>query len=165
MSLDALSHPDHTEPPAECIPATQLTTEDSHATDEPYKRLSNAQRGKILRLSAEGLTQSVIAAQIGTTQATVSRTLSAFADNTGLAKLRAKAASLEVVDASITQAKAGRAAHTKLMLQVAELIGQDASAESRVTVMIGMPGVTNPPTPLLEGEQVQDAESLSHDTE
>lgn len=104
-----------------------------------YTRLSYADIALVLKLSADGKTQTFIAHQIGCSQPTVSKVLHDFSDTTHIARQRANNLSLKAVqkleasmDAAVQQGKAGP---MDSLLRISGLLGSDVSGG--VTVIVG----------------------------
>lgn len=104
-----------------------------------YSRLSYSEIGLILKLEADGKTQTYIAQQLGCSQPTVSRVLSELRDTTGLARKRLNNLALkaankldEAMDAAAEQGKSGP---MDSVLKATGLLGHDVSGG--VTVICG----------------------------
>lgn len=137
MALD----PDQAQPLAQPEPSLAVP-EPAFTPDEPaYRRLRDADKAKILRLDSEGLTQTVIAQQLGTSQNTVSRVLREFAGTQALAKRFAEAQSLSIVTSlagwTKTRDKVGLDA-AKTVLNVAGLTERNQVGQPSVQVIVGL---------------------------
>jgi hypothetical protein len=110
--------------------------------DRAYRRLTDADKGLILRLTDDGLSQTLIAKHLGCAQGTVSRCLREFAGTTHLARRKAEAKSLTVVDTLAgwvkTRDKVGLEAG-KTLLQVAGLTEKQPQTNVAVQVIVGQP--------------------------
>lgn len=104
-----------------------------------YSRLSYSEIGLILKLEADGKTQTYIAQQLGCSQPTISRVLSELSDTTTLARKRLNNLALkaankldEAMDAAAEQGKCGP---MDSVLKATGLLGSDISGG--VTVIVG----------------------------
>jgi hypothetical protein len=117
---------------------------------EPGERLRPEDEARILELAAAGVTQIEIAAQIGCHQSTVSRTIADYADTRGLARKFLEAKALDVARDLVAAAKERPAQALKLLGKL-DVVRDDAAEggnESRVVVLVGMPGHPAGPDPI-----------------
>jgi transcriptional regulator with XRE-family HTH domain len=137
--------------------APDSAIKDAEGNKQPkYTRLTRTEEAQIVRLAHDGLTQMQIAAALGRAQSTVSEVLSEYTPTVDLAKLRAEAASLQVVtdviDATPAALRQGNTKPAEIVLGIAGLLKKaDEGAKTAVQVVVGMPGQTAYCDPLAEG--------------
>jgi transposase len=127
-------------------PDTELTPPPAQIEDDrAYRRLTDEHKATILRLDAEGLTQTVIAQHLGVNVSTVCRTLQAYKSTVDLAKRRFEAAAntiaSELVSWAQTRDKIGLdAAKTVLLGAGVTEKRQDHGVSLQVNVGVALPG-------------------------
>ena len=114
-----------------------------------FSRLSYADTALLLKLADDGRTQMEIATVIGCSQPTVSQVLSRFGDTRDLAKKRMNSAALKLVDRVIEDADVDQSLEVLDRIGVAEKRLQPTGADTKIAIVIGMPGQAVGPDPLL----------------
>ena len=128
--------------------STALTAQAEQIADAylPEKRipdrshLTRAEDVLILKLHAEGKSQVDIAAVIGCSQPTVSRTLAEYEDTSILAKYRVRNSALKLVDRVIADADVDQSLEVLDRIGVLEKRNVDSGRAGQVNIVIGMPG-------------------------
>jgi predicted transcriptional regulator len=141
------------------LPETPSSAPPTHTgSDEPgYKRLTLEQLGKVARLTAEGLPQTVIAEQLGVTQSAISRAIHKLGtDTTELATLHFRSRSYRTARRLTDIVEKGSDDNaikaSKVVLAASGVLKEDSGTTVGVQVVIGMPG--QPVGPPLDSTRV-----------
>ena len=124
---------------------------DSYTTRIPREDKPNHIRdAKILTLDKQGVTQTLIAQQLGISQATVSRVLDRYVDTRELAKLRLNNSAASLVDRVIEDADVEQSLEVLDRIDVAAKRQNDTKNTGGVQVVVLMPGQQGHQPPVID---------------